>query len=178
MLKRLLPDNVSSPFKCFDDATRSIDLQFNANIEQMEGLKTQIKVQTEKIIADMDLQQKRVKNIHQQLNGGGEGELANQANPVADLFKNEACGIALNQDALNSNRGGLLGVDNLLNGAGSGGSVNNKAGNFIRNSKKIERDLKKVTATIRDRLLEFTSENQEFQRGELTLLQIFKMPSL
>ncbi len=165
----LLPDNAASPFKCFDDAAENIDLQFKANVEQMEGLKTQIKVQTEKIIAQMDLQKKRVKNIHQQLNGGGEGELANQANPISDLFKNDACGIALNQDALNSNRGGLLGVDNLLNGGGNGGSVNNKAGNFIRNSKKIEKDLKKVTATIRDRLLEFTSENQEFQRGETDL---------
>ena len=165
----LLPDNASSPFKCFDDAARNIDLQFKAGIEQLEGVKTQIKIQTEKIIADMDLQQKRVKNIHQQLNGGGEGELVNQANPVADLFKNDACGVALNQDALNSNRGGLMGVDQLLNGGGNGGSVNNKAGNFIRNSKKIERDLKKVTATIRDRLLEFTSDNQEFQRGETDL---------
>jgi len=122
----LLPDNSASPFKCFDDAAESIDLQFKANIQQMEGLKTQIKVQTEKIIAEMDIQNKRVKNIHQQLNGGGEGELVNQANPVADLFKDSACGVALNQDVLNSNKGGLLGVDNILNGAGNGGSVNTK----------------------------------------------------
>ena len=44
----LLPDNASSPFKCFDDAARSIDLQFKAGIEQLEGVKTQIKIQTEK----------------------------------------------------------------------------------------------------------------------------------
>ena len=164
----LLPDNKKSPFGCFDKSAESIDLQFKTNIEQMENLKTTLKIKTEKIIAAMDLQKKRVKNIHQVLNGGGEGELDNQANPVSDFFKDSACGVALNQDALGSARG-LIGVGQILSGGKNGGSVNTKAGNFIRNNKKIKKDLQKVTSTIRDRLLEFTKDNRKFQEGRTDL---------
>ena len=83
---------------------------------------------------------------------------------MSEFFKGSDCSVALDQDALDSAKG-LIGVGKILSGGKNGGSVNKKAGSFIRNIPRIKKDLEKITSKIRDRLLEFTKDNRGFQEG-------------